>query len=774
MMGNVRGKSRLKQVLGAIFIVIAVVNSQALAAKDPHEPHAVMPAGRFKGQPIDASRRRPVTILPADQAAKYSPEPGDIVVANFFSEDRYWIAKIHKDSVGDVILQMEKFNPDRLLQLTPHTQFRFQLKPGKEIELFPQAGTRLPKNPKVGDVVITAWSASIEGHEFSVANVQRGDYIRYVRVMNSEDAFQNGVTRGKHEFPQIKLKLNDEKKSELFEEGVRISDQQGLGKMFNLTNSNCGTFVFCDLMQPVLEEELAGSSRPIFTYTGHLKKYLSRHGLVDLQTGGELPNWEKEWVDHIPPPKKKVIIFTSSNGGGHNASAEAIKKRILAMDPSVEVVIKDANELYVAGTGTARSKLNDAVYQKAPGVWDKLRSWQARNAEQVTDAADLPSYVSDKALLDYLKETNPDVVLTTYNGIVQNFARLRSKGLISIENFKIGWLLENFSDENLYLLKAKAIDMTWSPHSEITRSLIDKGVLSGQVETTGLPLNPKLFEEFPDASRRKFLKKALLTPDTQGEEGIWVNGLMQSVQDPNGIVLDPDVKTIFISSGKAGAGKFKTIVEGLIGNALKKNMRLQIVVGCGTNTKNYLKLTGIQVPDGITLVVSKLLENDKQIKYVRSADLNIGKSGSQGPSEFVIGGRPRILVNSVGGQETINGRFFQNQGLAELVSGDQQEMVADVAFELLGNPEKLEAMHLADEEFLKSIHPELIDRWVGESLTDSARVQRTPITGEISNFENLKANLLKIPQTLGLSWGQFSRLFVEENTVCDETLMPKP
>ena len=738
----------MKKFFSLIFALI-FLSLPSEAAKDPHAPKAVMPAGRLKGQAISAERKRPVTLLPATQGIKYGAQPGDLVFANFFSEDRYWIAKLPRGSVSDVILQMEEFFPGSPIELAPHLQVRFKLKPGKEIHLYPQAGTRLPRNSIVSDVVVTAGIASVEGNDYNVLKSFLGDYVKYVRVLNSEDAFQIGISDAKHEIEQIALNLSDERKSELLEEGIRLSDKDGLTKLFFIKKSDCGTFVFCDLLENVLGEELKDASKPFLTYPATVKKYLAKNNLLDPATNGQLPNWEQEWANHIPEPKKKVLIFTVSHGGGHNSSAEAIRKRLLESDPKLEVIVKDVGPFFMLNTGKILDKGYEFLYQKRPDIWDSLYQDHMATTENLTSAAQIPSFFSEKALFDYLREVDPNVVLTVYNGVVPALARLKSEGLIGPQNFKIGWLHENFTDDNNYVLKAKAVDMTWSPHPGITNSLIQKGVPENQVQTTTLPLNPKLLKKFTESDRQAFIKKALVTPDQTGQNsGIWINGKIQYPNDPHPILLDPAIKTIFITSGKAGLGDFKTIVEGLGESARKRNISIQIVVGCGTNKKNYEDLTHMKIPPGVTLAVSKILDNEKQVKYTLAADLNIGKSGSQGPSEFSLSGKPRVLIDVVGAQEGANGKFFEKEGLAVLVPGSQQDKVADVSFALLENEAKLETMAEADEELRESINYQAIDDWTFGNLTPEAVQSHVPVpeTAKISNFANMKSNVTKVSQ----------------------------
>jgi UDP-N-acetylglucosamine:LPS N-acetylglucosamine transferase len=422
-------------------------------------------------------------------------------------------------------------------------------------------------------------------------------------------------------------------------------------------------------------------------------------------------------VDEAGCPRT-ALIFTAGFGGGHDSSKDAIRDKLLAVYPDLNVVVLNAQD-YIHGAGIfpiiarASTFVFDKVYQFTPKLWDWLFQRTIDLADGKTSAGDIPVHLfSNRRILADLKKYKPDVIYSTYHLMTSRLIALRESGELN-PDIPIAWLDTDFVQKPFYYLHSHGIDMTFIAHPILREERLALGVPADKMKATGLFINPFVFEPFSESQRREFMRTAMSVPDKvkakQVDEQwvptkqIWINGGLQDV-DAATVQLDPNVMTVTIASGRAGVGDYPAIVEGLIQEARARKIPIQIVAVCGDNRKNYDKVTKLyrklaargEVGD-VTLVVSRLVDNMKLMKLVRSSQLFIGKSGSQSPFEAAIMGVPRVLIDVIGGQERWTANFFKRLGLAWVVAAKEQKMLAKRAFEYLENDEAMAQMRVADQ-----------------------------------------------------------------------------
>src|SRR5207245_1177747 len=73
------------------------------ASPDPWRPAGVVRHGIHRGAGLDVEHFRSATVLTPEQAAAYAPGDGEILVANFRHDDRWFIARMRPASIQDLI-----------------------------------------------------------------------------------------------------------------------------------------------------------------------------------------------------------------------------------------------------------------------------------------------------------------------------------------------------------------------------------------------------------------------------------------------------------------------------------------------------------------------------------------------------------------------------------------------------------------------------------------------------------------------------------------------
>lgn len=215
-----------------------------LDKSDPYDVGPVMIEGPFKGQCINTTIRRPAVILSEDES--------NIVIANFFHDNAYWIAEMPKSGIDEVIFQIAAFpDPVPLIHFA-HTQLRFVMKQGIAIKLTPQ-----DRDSKLAPTTIDQFSLvdQVSGpkgnDEFSADKGLGPTYGNILRVMGSEDRAKEELgsadpKTGKSQdlTRQFLLKMTDDEKIAAMVNGVHLSASLGYTDIYDIFKENCTTTAF--------------------------------------------------------------------------------------------------------------------------------------------------------------------------------------------------------------------------------------------------------------------------------------------------------------------------------------------------------------------------------------------------------------------------------------------------------------------------------------------------------------------------------------------------
>jgi processive 1,2-diacylglycerol beta-glucosyltransferase len=332
----------------------------------------------------------------------------------------------------------------------------------------------------------------------------------------------------------------------------------------------------------------------------------------------------------VTAPPKKVIIFYSSVGMGHLSAARSIQKRILAENAGTEVVLKDIRDFLPKFYRTVGEKLFWVLAKKYPDTFDSIYRSTMSKGRNAKTMEDVSHYYTTSAVLQYIKEQNPEVVVATHYGSAQVLGDLRDQH--ELTNIRIGWLNTDYIEGYFPRISAR-VDQSFLPHQGMEEIWERAGVDPSKFATTGMPLDPSLFEPI---DRGAFMK-------SKG--------------------LNPDVRTLVLASGGEGVGDFPAIVKSISEHVKDP---LQIVAVCAKNEAHFKNLTALKasLPENIHLTVLGFIPVTDLLNYEKSAEYLITKPGGLSPTEGFALMKKMLLLKGASGHEQDNADFFEKRDLA--------------------------------------------------------------------------------------------------------------
>lgn len=255
-----------------------------------------------------------------------------------------------------------------------------------------------------------------------------------------------------------------------------------------------------------------------------------------------------------------------------------------------------------------------------------------------------------RALIPFMKESKPDVVICTHFLPTQVLGKLKEKGEF---NAIIANVVTDFSAHSFWV--NDGVDVYFVP-AEVTKEELKRwGVPEKKIKVVGIPVSKK----FNRSGRR--------------DEILYTMG------------LDKDRKTILMTSGSFGIGPTRKILK-----ALKDcSVDIQVIVVCGKNRLLYydLKRSKFSFPVKVLGFVKNMDE------LMEASDLLIAKPGGATTSESMVKGIPMIISSPIPGQETRNAHYLLRNSAAIYLR--QPEEISAIINSLLTDPEKMSLLKSA-------------------------------------------------------------------------------
>ena len=320
---------------------------------------------------------------------------------------------------------------------------------------------------------------------------------------------------------------------------------------------------------------------------------------------------------------KKILILYAKYGGGHYSAANAIQKH-LDNTYNVETELIDFMEYANKVLNSITTKAYNKMAKDTPRLWGKIYAKSQRGilGGISTSANKLLSSKINKLL----KQTNPDIVVSTHPFSSQMVSYLKQKGKISC---KLVTVLTDFAPHDQWLIGHKFTNDFCVSNEKMQKYLLRYGINKEKIHVTGIPLSDKFLEAF---DKSKIFKEFELNEN-------------------NPVIL-------FFGGGEFGLGKSTNLQ---ILNALIHNLpTYQIIAISGKNKKMNEKFNELVKNANATNRVKVFDYTNKVPELMSISSLVVTKPGGLTTSESLASGLPILIINPIPGQEEENAEFLEN------------------------------------------------------------------------------------------------------------------
>lgn len=320
---------------------------------------------------------------------------------------------------------------------------------------------------------------------------------------------------------------------------------------------------------------------------------------------------------------KRVLILSASAGAGHVRAADAIEKALSSYD-DIEVRHEDALKYTNVAFRRVYSQAYINMVNRAPQVLGLLYDWADTpwKDERQRLAFDR---LNTLPLVAMLNRHKPDMVISTHFLPAEIMSwltcrkKFETKNAVVVTDFDVHsmWLCHH------YFRYFVALDETWVHMTHL-------GFAPDRVVVSGIPVDP-VFEQRKDKieMRKKYN-------------------------------LDPNLPTIYLSSGGFGVGPTEDIVLALS----QMQHEAQVLAMCGRNEDLIHRLNYLSTAFGerSKLKIHPVGFTHDVDEYMAASDMVLGKPGGLTTSEALCKGLVFVIVNPIPGQEERNADHLLEEG----------------------------------------------------------------------------------------------------------------
>ncbi len=281
--------------LVALALTLFIAATPVFGGDEDNYENAYMPRGRYQGQLLDTRDRRSIRIFTDLEASPYRQNADDIIIANFYHEGKFWIARFPADGVDEIF-----FHKVVMKTKVPaaHAQLRFKMKKGHEIELYAPAGAAVPTSNKISDVVYSVEAMPVYGDKYDLFNGVRNHFGLGLRFMSIEEAYFKSIYLNDQHVEQIPLSVLPNAEQTLLREALVRSDTLGMAQMYNTLTRSCCTESFGLLDRSSARTWLRMPAYGLVVLPMLPRTYLWLRQLIDFGTliRNQYPSLEEEFA----------------------------------------------------------------------------------------------------------------------------------------------------------------------------------------------------------------------------------------------------------------------------------------------------------------------------------------------------------------------------------------------------------------------------------------------------------------------------------------------
>lgn len=329
----------------------------------------------------------------------------------------------------------------------------------------------------------------------------------------------------------------------------------------------------------------------------------------------------------------KALILSCGTGGGHNSAGAAVKEELLRRGHDVTMLspydlkggrLSDCVDNTYISIAQRTPKLFGAIY--AAGNWYRSLPWRS------------PVYFVNGRMAEtmraFLEENAFDVVLMPHIFPAEILTYMRNHGmripktvLIATDYSCIPFMEECVCDA--YII----------PSEKLKADFVGRGIPADRIYPFGIPV-------------RSGFRQDMSRDEAKTQLG-----------------LDLQKRYILIAGGSMGAGKLEEVLQIL--HQLTSGTDLRPIAICGSN---QILLRKLQARFGSQMEI--LGRTDQIAVYLRASELYLTKPGGLSTTEAAVTGVPLGLLPPIPGCESINLRFFVENGMCRTVGPSVQSLNA--------------------------------------------------------------------------------------------------
>jgi len=321
--------------------------------------------------------------------------------------------------------------------------------------------------------------------------------------------------------------------------------------------------------------------------------------------------------------KKRVLIMSVSAGMGHIKAAAALEKTFAADESVVEVINNDALQYTNKLFRDFYSTFYTSLVKSAPnflGWWYKTSDepWRTDAMRHMIDR------LNTKPLVRFIRTFDPHIIVCTHfmpAGIISH--------LIATEKLQaqLSIVVTDFDFHAMWL--SRAFHRYFVAIDETKAYLQMLGMPTDRITVSGIPIDPVF--------------------------GKPVNRTRECIQ----LGLDPTKPILLLSAGALGVSPTDFILEQL----LLLSHHAQILVVCGRDEELRQRVEQ-RVRNLHNREVRVFGYTDEMHRWMKTADLFIGKPGGLTTAEALASGLPMCVFNPIPGQEERNCDHLLEEGIA--------------------------------------------------------------------------------------------------------------
>ena len=329
--------------------------------------------------------------------------------------------------------------------------------------------------------------------------------------------------------------------------------------------------------------------------------------------------------------KIKILIPYASYGNGHRAIAEYIKNYFEKDSPKYEVVTLDLLVYSIPVIGELSKKFSTALMLRYPLLWSVIYNFfNNRVSSSVYKSVGITLF-KNKKLTKFIKEFNPNLTISTHFFGSNLIAYYNKK---SICNSKLITVITDYEAHEIWIKNNNNEDAIVVGNKEEVSLIVKRGIDRNKIKAFGIPIAPIIPSDF---NKEKALRK-------YGFLGIRpVCLFFAGGSDGNKAVL-PYLKKVLDS---------KLNIDFLFISGSNKYVKKKALELVEENNANNIRIFGFvtNVPELFEL-----------------CDFVITKPGGAQSTEALYFKKPAIMINSSGGQEKANMKYFVKNGYGKKFS----------------------------------------------------------------------------------------------------------